>query len=272
MTRSSLNRTLRRAYVVLGIVLIISLASKFADHIPGVAGTSIEGIARGLYDYLKDMALVFVTVVAAYLANVFQKRSNFVGSLEEEWRGIVRTKSALYTFCEKQYASTDDYLAAFCRISEAIDNMRIVYGNAGETADLIGLYPYAPLHDMRRALQSIDPRKRSDISAEEKKLARDAILQSFYALRENMLEELDLDEPAHPLLISGGRRLKQPGATRGARARQDRQRKRQDKLPATRSDVDALLSRLYEAEQQGQMGGKNGPEGEDPGFRAQQTR
>ncbi len=167
--------------------------------------------------------------MAAYLANVFQKRSNFVESLEEEWRGIVRTKSVLYTFCEKQYASTDDYLAAFCRISETIDNMRIVYGNAGETADLVGLYPYAPLHDMRRALQSIDPRKRSDIPAEEKKLARDAILQSFYALRENMLEELDLDEPAHPLLISGGRRLKQPGATRSARARQDKQRKRQDK-------------------------------------------
>ena len=265
MTRSSLNRTLRRAYVVLGVVLLLSLASKFADRIPWIAGTPIEGAANDLYDYLKDMALVFVTVVAAYLANVFQKRSNFVGSLEEEWRGIVRTKSVLYTFCEKQYASTDDYLAAFCRISEAIDNMRIVYGNAGETADLVGLYPYAPLHDMRRALQSIDPRKRSDISAEEKKLARDAILQSFYALRENMLEELDLDEPAHPLLISGGRRLKQPGATRGARARQDKQRRRQDKMAGARSDVDALLSKLYEAEQQSQ----NGSGGD---ARGQQTR
>jgi hypothetical protein len=31
---------------------------------------------------------------------------------------------------------------------------------------LIGLYPFAPLHDMRRALQSIDPRKRSDTPAE----------------------------------------------------------------------------------------------------------
>ena len=28
---------------------------------------------------------------------------------------------------------------------------------------------------------------------------RDAILQSFYALRENFLEELDLEEPSHPL-------------------------------------------------------------------------
>ena len=249
MTRSSLNRTLRRAYFWLTLVLVISLLSKFADRIPFVAGTPVETAASDLYEYLKDMALVFVTVVAAYLANVFQKRSKFVESLEEEWRGIVRTKSTLYTYCEKPYVSTDDYLAAFCRISETIDNMRIVYANAGETSSLIGLYPYAPLHDMRRALQSIDPRKRPDIPPEDRRLARDAIMQSFYALRETMLEELDLDEPAHPLLISAGRRLKQPGAARSARVRQERQRKRQDALPTVKPEVDAFLAQLYEAEQ-----------------------
>ena len=248
MTRAALTRTLRRAYVCLGLVLAIALLSRFADRIPGIAGTPVQQAAQDLYDYLKDMALVFVTVVAAYLANVFQKRSKFVTSLEEEWRGIVKTKSALYTFCERPYVSTDDYLAAFCRISETIDNMRTVYANAGETAGLVGLYPYAPLHDMRRALQALDPRKRPDIPAEERKLARDAILQSFYALRETMLEELDLDEPDHPLLIAGGRRLKQPGAARGARARQERQRKRQDETPPPRADVDAFLARLYAEE------------------------
>lgn len=260
MTRASLNRTLGRAYFWLGLVLVLSLASKFADRIPWIAGTPIEAAATDLYEYLKDMALVFVTVVAAYLANVFQKRSKFVESLEEEWRGIVRTKSALYTYCEKPYVSTDDYLAAFCRISETIDNMRIVYGNAGETASLVGLYPYAPLHDMRRALQSIDPRKRPDIPPEERRLARDAIMQSFYALRETMLEELDLDEPAHPLLISGGRRLKEPGATWRARARQERQRKRQDQLPAPKPDVDAFLAQLYTAEQTSPGTATNGSE------------
>lgn len=248
MTRSSLNSTLLRAYVVLGLVLIVSLAARLADHIPLVAGTDIASFAADVYDYMKDMALVFVTVVAAYLANVFQKRSKFVESLEEEWRGIVKTKSALYTYCEKPYTSTDDYLAAFARISETIDNMRIVYSNAGETNTLVGLYPYAPLHDMRRALQSIDPRRRPDVSAEEKRLVRDAILQSFYALRETMLVELDLEEPAHPLLISGGRRLKQPGATRRARARQEKQRRKQDALPPLNAEVDDFLIKLYTQE------------------------
>lgn len=251
MTRTSLNRTLRRAYFWLFLVLALSLAAKFADRIPGIAGGPVEAAARDLYDYLKDMALVFVTVVAAYLANVFQKRSKFVESLEEEWRGIVRTKSALFTYCEKTYVSTDDYLAAFCRISETIDNMRIVYANAGETATLVGLYPYAPLHDMRRALQSIDPRKRPDLAPEDRKVARDAILQSFYALRETLLEELDLDEPAHPLLISRGRRLKQPGATRRALFRQGRQEKRRDAAPPAKPEADALLNDLYQAEKSG---------------------
>jgi hypothetical protein len=71
MTRSSLRRTLRRSYWVLGLVLILSLATKLAGHVPGLAGSPIEALARDVYDYMKDMALVFVTVVAAYLASVF---------------------------------------------------------------------------------------------------------------------------------------------------------------------------------------------------------
>ena len=249
MTRSRLNRTLRRVYVLLVAVLIFSLATKLAGRIPGVADTPLALFAVDIYDYLKDMALVFVTVIAAYLANVFQKRSKFVQSLEDEWRGIVRTKSALYSFCEKTYPTADDYIAAFCRISETLDNMRIVYRNVGETADLIGLYPYAPLHDMRRALQTLDPRKHPNVSIEQRKQARDAILQSFYAMRENFLEEMDLDEPTTALLISAGRRMKRSGATSSAKRLQERQRRRQDKVQGPRPDLDEYLFDLYMREQ-----------------------
>ena len=255
MTRTSLNRTLRRSYIVLTLVLVIALATRLAEHVPGIQGTRLEHVAIDIYDYLKDMALVFVTVVAAYLANVFQKRSKFVESLESVWRSIVTTKSALYTYCEKQYPSTDDYLDAFCKLSETIDNMRIVYSNVGETNRLVGYYPYEPLHDMRRALQSIDPRARQTIGDDERKLVRDAIMQSFNALRENFLEELDLREPAHPLLISAGRRTKSSGATRTARRLQDHQRKHNDGNGNARPEIDALLTRLHEAEETGETSG-----------------
>lgn len=251
MTRSSLNRTLRLTYVVLFLVLGISILAKLADRIPGIADTPIETAAGDIYEYLRDMALVLVTVVAAYLASVFQKRSRFLERLEEEWRGIVRTKSALYCFCENPSPTADDYLAAFCRISETLDNMRVVYANVGETDGLIGLYPFAPLHDMRRALQSIDPRKRSDVTPQERKLVRDAILQAFYALRENFLEELDLSEPDTPLAAPVARRLKRPGVTARGRKLEARQTRTYENHGATRRDeVEALLWRLHAEEQQ----------------------
>jgi hypothetical protein len=250
MTRRRLNRTLRRVYFLLGLVLLLSLATKLGDHVPWVKTSPVAGVIKDVYEYLKDMALVFVTVVAAYLANVFQKRSKFVESLEQEWRNIVSTKSALFTYCAKTYPTTDDFVAAFCRISETLDNMRIVYRNVGETRELVGLYPYAPLHDMRRALQSIDPRKTSVISEEQRTLARHAILQSFYALRETFLEELDLQEPDHPLLISGARRTKKSGSLSRAKKRQDKQEAYQGRLAEADPEIDAFLLQLYDKEKQ----------------------
>lgn len=248
MTRTSLNRVLRRIYVLVFLVVALALGARFAEFIPGLPPALVD-TANRIYEVLRDMSLLIATAGVAYVTNVFQKRSKFVESLEEEWRGIVRTKSALYAFCEKPYPSTDDYLAAFCRISETIDNMRIVYRNVGETGSLIGLYPYAPLHDMRRALQSIDPRKRTNIPTEERKLARDAILQSFYALREVFLEELDLQQPTHSLLISGAKRLKASGTDHAARRSQESQRRRLQSQTSAPTETDLLLSRLYAVEQ-----------------------
>ncbi len=254
MTRQSLNRTLARLYIFLGTILCISLIAKFADHMPILKALGVEGALKDIYEFLRDMSLLIATGGVAYVSNVYQKRSTFVSSLETEWRGIVATKNALYAFCEKPYPTPDDYIEAFCRISETIDNMRIVYRNVGETGTLIGLYPYAPLHDMRRALQTLDPRKNKNLTPEYRKLARDAILQCFYGLRESFLEELDLEQPVHPLLISGGRRLKTSGTTGAAKRTQERQQERQDKLGnatngGRREDVDALLAELYQREQ-----------------------
>ncbi len=243
MTRNSVNRTLSRLYWLIGFILVTMLGSKFADDVPGIPHQVIS-ITSQLYEFMRDMSLLIATGGVAYISNIFQKRSKFVESLEEEWRNIVRTKSALLNYCEKPYQATDDYLVVYNRVSETIDTMRIVYRNSGETDGLIGLYPYAPLHDMRRALQTLDPRAAIPANDEQKKLVKDAVLQSFYALRETFLEELDLEEPEHPLLISGAHRLKVPGAHMSALVRQDNQLQRLERSPPQRPDVDAMLANL----------------------------
>jgi hypothetical protein len=251
MTRSSLSRRLAWIYIICGTVLAVSLAARVAKYVPGLEGTLLEKSAPLVYEYMRDMALVFVTMVAAYLANVFQKRTKFVASLEEEWRAMVRTKTELVNFCERTDATHDDYLHAYGRISATLDNMRIVYRNVGETDTLVGLYPYSPLHDMRRALQSLDPRRNGPIDPAQRAVACRAIQQSFAALRETFLEELDLEEPTHGLLVSGARRTKRPGSTRRARWTQRRQIRHQDKRANGDKDeaVAMLLAEAYEREQ-----------------------
>ena len=249
MTRATLNRKLRLIYVLLFAVLGVSLIAKLAPYIPYLNATYLKPLFADIYDYMKDMALIFITVIAAYLANVFQKRSNFVGSLEREWRGIVQTKTALFRYSEKSDPSHDDYLDAFCAISATLDNMRIVYENVGENEHLIGLYPYEPLHDMRRALMTLNPKKHASISDQQRRIVRDAIVQCFSALRENFLEELDIEQPTHPLLVSGGRRLKKSGAHKKAFRQQNRQHKRQQRGRSTNSAVDDLLAQLKHKEE-----------------------
>jgi len=248
MTRSTLNRALRRIYALLVLVLGISFVAKVADHVPLLDGSGLEKLLKDTYEYLRDMSLLIATGGVAYITNLFQKRSSFVEALREEWRDIIATKSALFAYTQLERPTADEYIAAFCRLSETIDNMRSVYQNVGETDALIGLYPYAPLHDMRRALQTLDPRKNPNPDAAARHLVRDAVLQSFYALRETFLEELDLQEPDHPLLISSGRRAKLSGSTKSARRAQDRQRARQDRTPSGDSRIDDLLAQLYAKE------------------------
>jgi hypothetical protein len=248
MTRSTLKRALRRIYALLVLVLGISFLAKIADHVPVLDGSGFEKFLKDSYEYLRDMSLLIATGGVAYITNMFQKRSSFVEGLKEEWRDIIATKSALFAYTQLERPTQEQYIATFCRLSETIDNMRSVYQNVGETKALIGLYPYAPLHDMRRALQTLDPRKTPNPDAEARSLVRDAILQSFYALRENFLEELDLQEPDHPLLISSGRRAKKSGSTGIARRAQERQRARQDRVPPPDPRIDEMLAQLYDKE------------------------
>ena len=247
MTRSNLKSTLRRIYVLLVVVLGISFLAKIADHVPGLAGTGLEKILKDGYEYLRDMSLLIATGGVAYITNVFQKRHGFVEALKEEWRDIIATKSALFAYTQLEQPTLEQYIATFCKLSETIDNMRSVYRNVGETDTLVGLYPYAPLHDMRRALQTLDPRKTPAPDADARNLVRDAILQSFYALRETFLEELDLEEADNPQLVTS-RRLKNSGATGRARRAQERQRTRQQKNPSPDPRIDEMLAELYAKE------------------------
>ncbi len=202
MTRKRLRRYVAQIIVAVLVVLLLAAMAK-CPKIP---------VPEELYGYVTDMSILILTIASALLANAFRKRQVFIDSLREEWREIVDTKVALSLYCQREDPVLDDYLEAYSHISRAIDNMRMVYRNVGETRKLIGLYPYEPLHDMRKAMEAIDPRK-GPVSADRRALTRDKIWESFNALRERFLDELELVQPANPIVEIGASRKKRPGSS-----------------------------------------------------------
>jgi hypothetical protein len=251
---------MRRIYWVISLLILISIVAKFGDFVPFLGGKLGE-VRKDIYEVLKDMSLLIATGGVAYISNVYQRRSAFIESLKAEWADILKSKSAVLTFLHKDAPTHDDYVSAYMSLSETIDNMRVVYKNVGETDDLIGIYPYAPLHDMRRVLQTLDPKNGASSEAtpsiatpfvatpEYRKLARDTVLRSFYALRDEYLAELDLEEPDTPLLLSGARRLSKPGALGAARGLQNQQIAEHKAHARPDDPSDALLHDLNEQEE-----------------------
>ena len=240
MTRRTLKSKLTFTFVVIGLVLVLAAVARFSY--PLAENGSLGAIAwQATYDYLKDMSLLIATAGVAYLTNVFQQRSSFIESLKEEWRDVLHAKSALLEFTHLEQPTSQQYVATFNVLSETIDNMRTVYRNVGETRELVGLYPYEPLHDMRRAFQTLKPGETTAFTFEERKLVRDSVLQAFYALRERFLEELDLEEPTSPILVVAGRRRRRTGSRSFAMRLRDRQKKAQESATPRDPSIDDLL-------------------------------
>ena len=213
MTRKKQNRLLGWVVAVLVAFIALALLSKLNDRYSTLAK---------LYEFIKDTSLLIATVAVAHLANIYQKRQQFLLSLREQWREIVQAKAALVTYLNRTSPTLEDYLAACQQLSESIDNMRIVYSNVGETEDLIGLFPYAPLHHMRHVMERLDPRKGNPTAANIAH-ARSEIWTAFNAIREHFLDEFDIEEPTRPILVHEMKRMKTDGASRAAKRLHDRQ-------------------------------------------------
>lgn len=219
MTRRMLLRRLFAIVAALSLLVASGFAAKFLGW-------------EDAYEALSDFSVPIIAVFAALLAHYLQRRATFLSVLREQWAAMVSAKAELVRYCEAAQARTpdpDEYFAARAQFSRVIDEMRVVYRNVGETERLVGLYPFAPLHNMMIAFETLDPRRdpQGDHAA-----VWEVIWGSFNAVREHFLDEFAPPEPTRPVLIHKARRHKTPGASAAARGisrRQEAQLEAQNK-------------------------------------------
>ena len=227
MTRRRLNRILWTT--VAGVALYGALMAVVVFFGEAWFGEAFAGgVDNKVFGLLRDAAPLAIGIAAAILANAFQKRGRFIDFLRDEWYNIVETKTRLIRYARTPNKTYPNALEAWASLSSAIDRMRILYRNVGETDALIGYYPYEPLHDMRRAFEGaigcedslngapITPKSEAELETVDWKAVEMKIWTAFTALREVFLEELDLREPDYPVLRPGAGRKKSPGAASAA--------------------------------------------------------
>jgi hypothetical protein len=160
-----------------------------------------------VYGIIKDLSPLVIAIFAAYLANCFQQRANFVQSLRSLWSQLIDAKNEIIEYTWTPSPSGDHYQRVFKQLSKAIDEMRGVYQNVHEDENHQGLFPYEPLHDMRRSLENLgrgsyDPNKANEV--------REEILAEWSALRFPFLAEFAPPEPTEPILQRGRRDERRP--------------------------------------------------------------
>jgi len=157
---------------------------------------------KAFYDFLKDFSSMFIAVAAAYLIYCFQRRQAFLTSLRELWTKTIEAKADLIEYTHDPAPDQQKFGKAHRSLSMAIDMMRAVYRNVHERTSSIGLYPFEPLHDMRKALDGLGFQ---NITPAAQKNARQSILQAWNAFRWSFLQEFSAPTLRHHITNPGAR-------------------------------------------------------------------
>jgi hypothetical protein len=149
-----------------------------------------------IYSSIKDFSSLIIATGAAYLAYCFQRRQAFLISLRELWKEMIEAKGELIEYTHNPQPDRAAFRNAHRALSKAIDSVRGVYRNVGETEHQIGLYPFEPLHDMRKALDELGF---SDSRPEKREATRRRIVQAWNALRWAFLKEFSAPQAARSI-------------------------------------------------------------------------
>ena len=191
---------------------------------------------------------MLVTVVAAYLANVFQRRALFSprsrksgGTSSRRSRRCSRSRSARHPARKK-------YFTAFARSrscsTTCARSMRTSARRAARSASTLTRHSTTCDAHCRRS----SPRPVGKSQPRTASRARRDLASVLCAAR-TFLEELDLEAPDNPCSFDNGRRMKKPGAPGWARRRQTNQHRYQDRTVPADARITPFLTALDDKEQ-----------------------
>ena len=143
------------------------------------------------YGAFKDMIPIIVAVPAAWLGFSFQRRHSYLQQLRILWSTLVRAIASARMYSTSSEPKGDEWQGALCHLSIAIDEVRGVFCNSGESPTNVGLYPFESLKEIYELLEGHSPEAARIIDLPGE------IEQKWKRLRSFILHEFDRECPEH---------------------------------------------------------------------------
>ena len=190
VTRRMLRKRLWAIILVLtALVIALSLVQLGVDF-----GLSPE-MARRITGLSTTSVPLIAGIAAVVIADWFKQRSEFVSALRQLWGHMIEAKVDCTAFVSGDPEVS--YSKASRTLSRAIDEVRGVYRNVGESETSKGFFPYEPLHDMRRVIATF---QHATTPMPDRDEARERIDHAWQMLRRTFLVEFAAPEPPKPFV------------------------------------------------------------------------
>ena len=172
---------------------IVYLAAVIAGVTIRVYDTTKDSVVYATY---KDMIPFIIAIPAAWLGYCLQRRSSYLQQLRLLWSTLIKAfqKANQYTYIECPNCA--EFSETLCCLSAAIEEIRGVFKNIGETDAEVGLYPFEPIKDIFGLISDLGYGHK--LTEEQRQEIRTKVYALWSDARKEFLKEFDRELPAFP--------------------------------------------------------------------------
>jgi hypothetical protein len=145
------------------------------------------------YEAFKDLVPLIIAIPAAWLGYCFQRRQAYLKDVRELWTTLVIAYEKSLQYTHLQNPSQIEYGDTLYTISCAIEELRAVFINIGESGDTAGLFPFESIKCIHRKISTLG--FGNNFKQNNPKAIRDQINEIWKNLRRHFLNNLQRGLP-----------------------------------------------------------------------------
>ena len=184
-------------------------ASRFRSNVLGVICVYVLMLTAGIllrvwfpgkdapeYTTFKDLVPLAIAIPAAWLGYCFQRRQAFIKDVRDLWSKLVNATQEAVQYTHIQTPSQSEFAKVQKTLSVAIEEVRGVFTNIGESEENIGYFPFDGIKDIQRIISSLYFGEA--VSIEKSTASRAEIIAKWKELRKKFLADCARGAPMRP--------------------------------------------------------------------------